>query len=123
MLAGIMDDPQHNCPYLHRFLHICHAAFKIDGPDDGHVGRGGDVRVVDAAAALRLRYELSDVPLWGLVGGAVVLNTSRWFIVVAQLIYIFGGACGRAWTGFSWKAFQNLSGFVQLSLASAVMLW
>ncbi|GMH27655.1 hypothetical protein Nepgr_029498 [Nepenthes gracilis] len=59
---------------------------------------------------------------WGLVGGAVVLNASWWFIVVAQLMYIFGGACGRAWTGFSWKAFQNLSGFVQLSIASAVML-
>lgn len=60
---------------------------------------------------------------WGLVGGAVVLNLSWWFIVVAQLIYIFSGTCGRAWSGFSWKAFSNLWGFVRLSLASAVMLW
>ncbi|KAI4379112.1 hypothetical protein MLD38_005448 [Melastoma candidum] len=59
---------------------------------------------------------------WGLVGAAVVLNASWWIIVGAQLAYIFSGACGRAWTGFSLKAFQNLWGFVRLSLASAVML-
>lgn len=60
---------------------------------------------------------------WGLAGGALMLNLSWWFIVVAQLIYIFGGACGRAWSGFSWAAFHNLWGFVRLSLASAIMLW
>ncbi|KAF3658701.1 putative protein TRANSPARENT TESTA 12-like [Capsicum annuum] len=60
---------------------------------------------------------------WGLVGAAVVLNSSWWFIVVAQLLYIFSGTCGQAWSGFSWKAFHNLWGFVRLSLASAVMLW
>uniref|UniRef100_A0A5B6YVY5 Putative multidrug and toxic extrusion transporter n=1 Tax=Davidia involucrata TaxID=16924 RepID=A0A5B6YVY5_DAVIN len=59
---------------------------------------------------------------WGMVGAAVVLNASWWFIVVAQFLYIFSGTCGRAWSGFSWKAFQNLWGFVRLSLASAVML-
>uniref|UniRef100_A0A5B6YL80 Putative multidrug and toxic extrusion transporter n=1 Tax=Davidia involucrata TaxID=16924 RepID=A0A5B6YL80_DAVIN len=59
---------------------------------------------------------------WGLVGAAVVLNASWWFIVVAQLLYIFNGSCGRAWSGFSWKAFQNLWGFVKLSVASGVML-
>lgn len=59
----------------------------------------------------------------GLVGAAIVLNVSWWVIVVAQLIYVFSGTCGRAWTGFSWKAFQNLWGFVRLSLASAIMLW
>nr|XP_033512080.1 protein DETOXIFICATION 31-like isoform X1 [Nicotiana tomentosiformis] len=59
---------------------------------------------------------------WGLVGAAVVLNSSWWFIVVAQLLYIFSGTCGQAWSGFSWKAFHNLWGFVRLSLASAVML-
>ncbi|XP_006852295.2 protein DETOXIFICATION 29 isoform X1 [Amborella trichopoda] len=59
---------------------------------------------------------------WGMVGAAVVLNGSWWFIVVAQLVYIFSGSCGRAWSGFSWKAFQNLWGFFRLSLASAVML-
>ncbi|XP_059657862.1 protein DETOXIFICATION 29-like [Cornus florida] len=59
---------------------------------------------------------------WGLVGGAIVLNLSWWFIVVAQLLYILSGTCGSAWSGFSWKAFQNLWGFVRLSLASAVMI-
>ena len=60
---------------------------------------------------------------WGLVGGAAVLNTSWWFIVLAELVYIFSGRCGEAWTGFSWKAFNDLWGFFRLSVASAVMLW
>lgn len=60
---------------------------------------------------------------WGLVGAAVALNVSWWFMVVAQMVYIFSGTCGRAWSGFSWQAFHNLWGFVRLSLASAVMLW
>lgn len=59
---------------------------------------------------------------WGLVGAAVALNASWWFIVVAQMVYIFSGTCGRAWSGFSWQAFHNLWGFVRLSLESAVML-
>lgn len=59
---------------------------------------------------------------WGLVGAALVLNSSWVFIIVAQLAYVFSGSCGRAWSGFSFKAFQNLWGFVKLSLASAVML-
>ncbi|KAG5604735.1 hypothetical protein H5410_026227 [Solanum commersonii] len=59
---------------------------------------------------------------WGLVGAAVVLNSSWWFLVVAKLVYIFSGACGEAWSGFSMKAFQNLWEFVKLSFASAVML-
>ncbi|XP_027362833.1 protein DETOXIFICATION 29-like [Abrus precatorius] len=57
----------------------------------------------------------------GLVGAAVVLNSSWWFIVVAQLVYIFSGTCGLAWTGLSFEAFRNLWAFVRLSLASAVM--
>ncbi|XP_059633676.1 protein DETOXIFICATION 29-like [Cornus florida] len=59
---------------------------------------------------------------WGLAGAAVVLNASWWFIVVAQFVYVVSGTCGRAWTGFSLEAFQNLWGFVRLSLASAVMI-
>ncbi|KAK7307244.1 hypothetical protein VNO77_40130 [Canavalia gladiata] len=59
---------------------------------------------------------------WGLVGAAVVLNGAWWFVVVAQLAYVFSGRCGRAWTGFSWEAFRSLWGFFRLSLASAVML-
>ena len=60
---------------------------------------------------------------WGLVGAALVLNVSWWIIVFAQLGYIVSGTCGRAWTGFSWKAFHSLWSFMKLSLASAVMLW
>ncbi|CAI9259426.1 unnamed protein product [Lactuca saligna] len=59
---------------------------------------------------------------WGLWGGALVLNLSWWFMVVAQMIYILSGTCGRAWSGFSWEAFSNLWSFVKLSLASAIML-
>ncbi|GAB2220463.1 hypothetical protein Droror1_Dr00008114 [Drosera rotundifolia] len=59
---------------------------------------------------------------WGLVGAAVVLNASWWFIVVAQMLYVVGGSCAAAWTGFSWAAFKDLWGFVKLSLASAVMM-
>ncbi|KAI7997372.1 Protein DETOXIFICATION 29 [Camellia lanceoleosa] len=59
---------------------------------------------------------------WGLAGAAVVLNSSWWFIVVAQLVYVLCGACGGAWNGLSWLAFHNLWGFLKLSVASAVML-
>ncbi|OMO80061.1 Multi antimicrobial extrusion protein [Corchorus olitorius] len=59
---------------------------------------------------------------WGLVGAAVVLNSSWVFIDAAQFLYIVSGRFGETWNGFSWLAFQNLWGFVRLSLASAVML-
>ncbi|KAH6770813.1 MATE efflux family protein [Perilla frutescens var. hirtella] len=79
-----------------------------------------------AAAALLLHVVFSWLVMlklgWGMAGGAAVLNASWWFIDVAQLLYILSGACGRAWTGFSWGAFHNLGSFVRLSLASAVML-
>ncbi|PON64222.1 Multi antimicrobial extrusion protein [Parasponia andersonii] len=85
------------------------------------------VMAVISAVALLLHTLFSWLLIlklgWGMVGAAVVLNLSWWFIVVAQLVYIFSGTCGRAWSGFSWKAFQNLWSFVRLSLASAVMLW
>ncbi|GKV22971.1 hypothetical protein SLEP1_g32770 [Rubroshorea leprosula] len=60
---------------------------------------------------------------WGLVGAAVVLNISWIVIDVAQFVYIVSGGFRESWTGFSWKAFQNLWAFMRLSLASAVMLW
>ncbi|KAL0364198.1 UNVERIFIED_CONTAM: protein DETOXIFICATION 29 [Sesamum angustifolium] len=59
---------------------------------------------------------------WGMAAGAAVLDASWWFIVIAQVIYILSGTCGKAWPGFTLKSFQNLWGFVRLSLASAVML-
>ncbi|KAL6012422.1 Protein DETOXIFICATION 33 [Asimina triloba] len=60
---------------------------------------------------------------WGLIGAAVTLNLSWWLIVFGQLAYIFAGACGEAWSGFSCLAFADLFQFIKLSLASAVMLW
>ncbi|XP_050206567.1 protein DETOXIFICATION 29 [Mercurialis annua] len=84
------------------------------------------VMAVIAGAALVLHTVFSWLLMmklgWGLVGAAVVLNASWWFIDVAQFLYIISGTCGAAWSGFSWKAFQHLWGFVRLSLASAVML-
>lgn len=59
----------------------------------------------------------------GLVGAAITLNTSWWLIIVAQLLYIFITKSDGAWSGFSWLTFEDLWGFVKLSLASAVMLW
>ncbi|KAL3845202.1 hypothetical protein ACJIZ3_002605 [Penstemon smallii] len=59
---------------------------------------------------------------WGLVGAAVTLNVSWWLIIIIQLIYIFVTKSDGAWTGFSMLAFQDLFGFVKLSLASAIML-
>lgn len=85
------------------------------------------VMAIIAASALVLHTLLSWLLMlelgWGLVGAAVVLNASWWSIDLAQMFYIFSGTCGRAWNGFSWKAFHNLWAFVRLSLASAVMLW
>ncbi|CAA0833716.1 MATE efflux family protein [Striga hermonthica] len=79
-----------------------------------------------SAAALVLHFALSWLLMlrlgWGMAGGAMVLNASWWFVVVAQLVYIWAGACPQAWTGFSSQAFRNLWGFVKLSAASAVML-
>ncbi|XP_021768063.1 protein DETOXIFICATION 33-like [Chenopodium quinoa] len=59
---------------------------------------------------------------WGLVGAAIMLNTSWWLIVIAQIIYIFVTKSDGAWGGFSWLAFEDLWEFVKLSFASAVML-
>ncbi|GER42837.1 MATE efflux family protein [Striga asiatica] len=79
-----------------------------------------------SAAALVIHVALSWLLMlrlgWGMAGGALVLNASWWFVVVAQLVYIWAGACPQAWTGFSCQAFRNLWGFVKLSAASAVML-
>ncbi|KAH9708721.1 protein DETOXIFICATION 29 [Citrus sinensis] len=84
------------------------------------------VLAVIAAVALLLHTILSWLLILklglGLVGAAVALNASWWFIDITRLLYIFSGACGPTWSGFSWKAFHSLWSFVRLSLASAVML-
>lgn len=80
-----------------------------------------------SAAGLVLHTALSWLLMFklkcGMAGGAVVLNASWWFITMAQVFYICSGRCGNAWSGFSWKAFENLVGFARISLASTLMLW
>eukprot|EP01018_Ginkgo_biloba_P034246 Gb_24166 [translate_table: standard] len=57
----------------------------------------------------------------GLAGAAISLDISWWLIILGQLAYIVF-FCRGVWTGLSWLAFRDLWAFVQLSLASAVML-
>ncbi|KAF9620240.1 hypothetical protein IFM89_010975 [Coptis chinensis] len=58
----------------------------------------------------------------GLVGAAIAGNISWWLINLSQIVYIVSGYFPDAWTGFSMLAFKSLSGFLKLSLASAIML-
>ncbi|KAF6145065.1 hypothetical protein GIB67_013416 [Kingdonia uniflora] len=58
----------------------------------------------------------------GLLGATLTLNLSWWLMVLGQLAYILSGSFKESWTGFSWLAFADLSGFLRLSFASAVML-
>ncbi|CAI9090279.1 OLC1v1025023C2 [Oldenlandia corymbosa var. corymbosa] len=58
----------------------------------------------------------------GLLGAALVLSFSWWFIVVAQFVYIVtSDRCKETWTGFSPLAFTGLWDFFKLSAASAIM--
>ncbi|KAJ9136339.1 hypothetical protein P3X46_033430 [Hevea brasiliensis] len=60
---------------------------------------------------------------WGLLGAALILSLSWWFIVIAQFVYIaMSRKCRKTWKGFSVQAFVGLWGFFKLSAASAVML-
>ncbi|KAF6144159.1 hypothetical protein GIB67_004832 [Kingdonia uniflora] len=52
----------------------------------------------------------------GLLGAALTLNLSWWLMVLGQLAYILLGSFKEPWTGFSWLAFADLSGFVTLLL-------
>ncbi|MQL70369.1 hypothetical protein Taro_002672 [Colocasia esculenta] len=58
----------------------------------------------------------------GLVGAAITLNLAWWILVAGLFAYVVSGRCKDSWTGFSWLAFTELTGFLGLSLASAVML-
>ncbi|KAF3324929.1 putative MATE efflux family protein [Carex littledalei] len=58
----------------------------------------------------------------GLVGAAIALNASWWFVVVGQFAYIAMGYCPGAWNGFSLLAFKDLAAFTKLSIGSAIML-
>lgn len=58
----------------------------------------------------------------GLLGAAIAGNISWWLLNLAQFAYVVSGYFPEAWTGFSLLAFKSLTGFVKLSLASAIML-
>ncbi|KAJ8748041.1 hypothetical protein K2173_011416 [Erythroxylum novogranatense] len=59
---------------------------------------------------------------FGVVGAAIALDISWWFLAVAMGVYAVCGWCPLTWTGFSAQAFSELGGFIKLSAASGVML-
>ncbi|KAE8794610.1 Protein TRANSPARENT TESTA 12 [Hordeum vulgare] len=81
-----------------------------------------------SAAALLFHVALTwflVVPMqMGLVGLAVALNASWWFVVLGQLAYIGMGYCPGAWNGFELDsiAFTELLSFARLSIGSAIMI-
>lgn len=106
-----------------------HFAYAMTFPAAKFLQSQGKVIVlaVIAAVALCLHTFLSWLLItvlgWGLAGAAVALDASWWFIAIAQISFIIAGTCGEAWSGFSWKAFQDLGRFIKLSVASAMMSW
>lgn len=75
--------------------------------------------VVNALASWLLIYVLD----FGVVGAAIALDISWWFLVLGLFCYTTCGWCPQTWTGFSMQAFSGLWEFVKLSAASGVMLW
>ncbi|XP_057836673.2 protein DETOXIFICATION 33 [Cryptomeria japonica] len=57
----------------------------------------------------------------GLVGAAITIIFSWFFIDISQFLYIVY-FCQDAWKGFSWLTFRDLWPFIRLSVASGVML-
>ncbi|KAJ4780117.1 Protein DETOXIFICATION [Rhynchospora pubera] len=55
----------------------------------------------------------------GVMGSMVV---AMWIPVFGQLLFVFCGGCPETWTGFSWRAFTDLTAIVKLSISSGVML-
>ncbi|KAL5558576.1 hypothetical protein UlMin_034787 [Ulmus minor] len=59
---------------------------------------------------------------FGVVGAAIALDISWWFLVLALFGYTVLGGCPHTWNGFSLQAFSGLWEFLKLSAASGVML-
>ncbi|CAA2966029.1 DETOXIFICATION 29-like [Olea europaea subsp. europaea] len=116
-LCGSLDDLGTFCLCI-QFSHS--KVLTISEQDSGH---GGDIRGGGDFTCFFFSWLLMLKLKWGLGAATGMLNFSWWLLVVAQLLYIFSGTYGEAWSGFSWKTFQNLWGFVKLSLASAVIIW
>uniref|UniRef100_A0A5B6YMH3 Uncharacterized protein n=1 Tax=Davidia involucrata TaxID=16924 RepID=A0A5B6YMH3_DAVIN len=81
------------------------------------------ISMVALAIHVVLNWVLVTKLKHGLLGAAIAGNISWWILVLAQIVYVVSGFFPDAWTGFSLLAFRSLTGFVKLSLASAVMLW
>ncbi|WCJ35683.1 MATE efflux family protein [Euphorbia peplus] len=58
---------------------------------------------------------------FGVIGAAIALDISWWFMGLALLVYVIFW-CPLTWTGFSIEAFNGLWEFLKLSAASGVML-
>ncbi|XP_058195436.1 protein DETOXIFICATION 41-like [Rhododendron vialii] len=60
---------------------------------------------------------------YGLIGAALTLSLSWWFLVILQAIYIFfSPLCKETWTGFSLRAWRGIWPYFKLTVASAIML-
>ncbi|CAL5335426.1 unnamed protein product [Camellia sinensis] len=60
---------------------------------------------------------------YGLIGAALTLSLSWWFLVIIQGLYIlFSPCCKETWTGFSMKSFRVIWPYFKLTVASAIML-
>ncbi|XVE83639.1 hypothetical protein DITRI_Ditri16bG0102800 [Diplodiscus trichospermus] len=64
-----------------------------------------------------------DVLGYGLLGAALTLSLSWWFLVILNGLYIvLSPSCKETWTGLSFKAFKGIWPYFKLTAASAVML-
>ncbi|KAK2653950.1 hypothetical protein Ddye_013806 [Dipteronia dyeriana] len=76
---------------------------------------------LDLLVHIAMLYVFIFVFGWGTTGAAIAYDLSSWFLVLAQLVYVWGW-CKEGWHGFSTVAFAEIWPFFRLSLASAVML-
>ncbi|XP_076932930.1 protein DETOXIFICATION 24-like [Bidens hawaiensis] len=58
----------------------------------------------------------------GVSGAMIALSVSSWFLVIGELVYIFGGWCPDSWKGFTIAAFKDLKPLVKLSISCGAML-
>ncbi|XP_007048896.2 PREDICTED: protein DETOXIFICATION 41 [Theobroma cacao] len=60
---------------------------------------------------------------YGLLGAALTLSLSWWFLVIVNGLYIvLSPSCKETWTGLSLRAFTGIWPYFKLTVASAVML-
>ncbi|KAJ7528749.1 hypothetical protein O6H91_15G017200 [Diphasiastrum complanatum] len=60
---------------------------------------------------------------FGNIGAALASSLSGWLNLVLLLLYIrFSKTCSKTWTSYSREAFQDLKGFLNLAIPSAVMV-